>query len=297
MGLGYEGYVSLDSEYALGTGVAVPRVRPRLESASGYGGHIATPREEMGIGLPYNYDYDVYDGNLNFEASIKFYKSVIDWLFDRQSAKAVEFVVRNSSSQAYDECFFSNISISASPESALDGSIQFVALERNTYTFGDDDPRKGADDTKLCPVSTFPPQLNVSPKNLNPVPGWNTLIKVKATAGGSEIDYDFLNWSLSFSQDVVKFFTCEHNTTAQEPKYLAVGPMTVVFSGSYMYGGGFLGDHLESILVRVGDPAVGEYSDLSLKRCECSTEQDDMQGLDALTPLEVEYAVYEIELV
>ena len=296
MGLGYEGWVKVDGKYALGTGASVPRVRPRLESAAGYGGQIKTPPSEIGIGLPYNYDYDVFDGNLSFEVSIDLLRDVLfDWVTDRQSPKEVEFSTRYNNQQKFTNSFWSSITLTGSAEAAIDGSVSFVALDRDIYSTGDfNDPDASKmgnpGDAPICSDSDFPPSLNPSSDpNQNPIPGWD----VEITIGGNIIE--FITWSLSFSQDVVKFFACEVNTDPTEPKYLAVGPMTVVFSGTYV-DSGFFDDSLDVIEVKIS-PNAGSPVIMTLKRCENNQGQDDLQPPDGLTVLECEYNVYEIEYV
>lgn len=295
MGLGYEGWVKVDDRYALGTGVSVPRARPRLESAAGYGGRIREPVDEIGIGLPYNYDYDINDGSVSFQPNLTFFKDVVmDWIFDRQSAKEVWFSTRYENEQIHENSFWNSIGISANPESAIDGSVGFVSLTRNSYSYGEWDNKSGSKKgnsgsggTLLCPSTVFPSQLNPDAVNTVPIPGWNTRI----TKAGGEID--FIDWSLNFSQDVVKFFACEYNTEPKPPKYLAVGPMNVVFSGAYI-GQTFLGDSIAELLITIA-PTNSAPSKLKLKRCENNTEQDDLQPPDGVTALNVEYAVYELE--
>jgi hypothetical protein len=296
VGLGYEGWVKVGENYALGTGMSVPRDRPRLDSSAGYGGQVFTPPDKMGIGLPHNYDYESHDGSLNFEVDMAFYRNVIiDWLFDRQSSKEVLFSTRAGNSQYHESTWLRSINVSASADAALDGSLQFDSIGRS-YTYGNFFPYKmgnSPDDpgvnTLLNPDSGFPYQLNPEGHSLVPVPFWNTSIQVNGD------DVEFTTWTMSFSQDVVKFFACEHNTSPQTPKYLAVGPMTVVFSGSYI-NQTFFSDSLDVIRVTVGNPSI-DYERLNLKRCAQNTYQDDLQSPDGVTVLDMEYTVYEIERV
>ena len=292
MGLGYEGWIKVDDKYALGTGTSFPRTRPRLDSASGYGGDKEGPSATMGVGLPYNFDYDQFEGSLNFDVSTTFYQSVVlDWLFKRQTAKPVKFSTRVQNVQYFENCFWSSIGISASEGGQVEGSLGFYAIERDAYTYGQEYPTDkegnadGSTRAPVCPMGTgFPPQLNPSSGfNLNPVPYWNTDVLVTGIT-----DAEFLNWNMDFSQDVVRFFVCESNTSAQPPKYLAVGPLTATFSGSYMLQGGFLGDTITQIEILVGGVS------LKLRRLEANTEADDVQSPDALVPLTVEYTAYEL---
>ena len=99
---------------------------------------------------------------------------------------------------------------------------------------------------------------------------------------------------MEFSQDIVKFFGCNNNANIQEPLYLACGPMSVSFSGTYMddftgVDNGFLGDHLKQVEIDLAGKSV------KLLRLESTTEKDDVQAKDSLVPLSVDYVAYEIK--
>lgn len=305
MALGYEGLIKLGDYYVLGTGSSVPRTRIRLESAAGYGGKIGTPplnpdETEIGIGAPFNYDWSQVDGSINFDMTSDVWSNEIkSWLFDRQSFKQIILSSRNANVQQYDTCFFNNMSISTSDGAGVDGSVGFVALEQNDYTWGSlyKDNRRGND--AICTDANFPDPLNPNAnKNKNPVPYWMTNVWVTVPSFAA-VKKNFITWSLDFSQEVVKFFGCNDNGSgtdplAQLPLFVAVGPMTATFSGSYMEsftGGtnGFLGDHLTQIEVDIAGTSI------KLLRCEANSESDDVQTGDSMVPLTVEYAAYEIK--
>jgi len=305
MALGYEGLIKVGNYYALGTGSSVPRSRTRLESSAGYGGKITAPTPQMGIGLPYNYDWSEYGGSLNFEVDSAFFANVVkDWVIsNRQTAKTMLIQPRGGAAQSFSTAYWNSINISASEGAAVDGSIAFVALERDSYVWGNNYRRRKTDITDnktgnglLCPLDPYmPAPLNKDITNRAPVPFWNTKIMI-----GSPSPYmkNFTTWTVEFTQDVVKFFGCGRTSagpdpSAQEPLYLAVGPMTATFSGSYMENfdgtsNAFLGDSLNQVVVYVANESI------TLKRLEATTESDDVQTGGTLVPLSVEYAVYEI---
>jgi len=299
MGLGYEGWIKLDDTFALGTGMSVPRARSRLESSAGYGGQIESPVAEIGIGQPFTYDWDIFDGNASFDVNELLWDELINWVFHRQTAKEVKFSTRSTGVQRFERAFWNSININANDGSQVDGSVSFVAIDRDEYVYGREYPEGkegndegGADQTLLCPLALgMGAPLNpagVGTSNLNPIPYWNTFIEI----AGNTIE--FINWSLSFSQDVVKFFECGFDvstgvpTAAVEPKYLAVGPMTVSFSGNYMMRDTFLGDEIVLANAHMGTKV------LELRRMEASTESDDLPGQDSLVPLAVDYSIYEL---
>ena len=305
MALGYEGLIKLGAYYVLGTGSSVPRTRLRLESSSGYGGKIKTPETQIGIGQPFNYDWTQVDGSISFEMTRDVFEFELHpWLFDRQSVKEINLKSRKDNVQQYMNCLFNSISISASEGGVVDGSVGFVALKQDVYTWGDlyKNNRRGmaTDLGLICPPTNFPEPLNPSATpNRIPIPFWNTTVWIKATT--TAVKKNFVNWSLDFSQEVVKFFGCKDSTfpsltdpLAKEPLYMAVGPMTVTFSGSYMddftgLANGYLGNHLAQIEVDLAGKSI------KLLRLEASTESDDVQTAEAFVPLTVEYAAYEIK--
>lgn len=300
MALGYEGYVNLDGKYALGTGTAVPRARVRLESNSGYGGGISTtssPASAMsgiGIGSPRTYDWEVFDGSLNFEMTKDIFVVLRSWIFARDSQKVILFSSRKGNEQSYSDTYWNSISISASEGSLVDGSVGFTALSRANYEYGDEslsgyiNNKTGAG--LMCVNANMPSPLNPIPHNYNPIPSWFTRITL-----GTDV-YDFLSWTLDFSQEVVKFPACNHTEGPQGPVHVGVGPMTVTLSGAWMWiDDGKPADYPLDTLTngKVEIIADGEY--ISFPQLELNTSSDDVQSQDTMTPVNLEYAIYEIK--
>ena len=291
MALGYEGYVTLNvgatNDVALGTGGGVPRARQRLESSSGYGGQINTPVAEIGIGLPRNYDWEVYDGSMDLEVHEDFLTNQIKaWIFDRQKGAEVNFQTREGNVQNFQKCYWNSINLSASDGSAVTSSIGFVAMQRDSYTRGGDYLSNKTGVPGYCGGATgavFPQPLNPNAANIIPIPYWNTFVEID----GSLVE--LTNWTLDFSQEVVKFFGCFNNSTVQEPKYVAVGPMSVTFTGDYMFyeTATFNSPNtLTSLYVTIG----GEQ--IKLEDLEMTTDTDSLQSPDSIVPVSLEYAAY-----
>jgi hypothetical protein len=291
MAVGYEGYVTLKvsaiEDVALGTGGGTPRGRQRLESSSGYGGEIKTPVADMGIGLPRNYDWVVYDGSMDLDVHEDFLTNQIKaWIFDRQKGAQAYFQTRAANVQQFNKCYWNSLNLSASEGGALTSSIGFVAMQRDSYTRGGDYINNKTGGNPICSSSTevYPTPLNPSSDfNTIPIPFWNTYVEIN----GSLVE--MTTWTLDFTQEVVKFFGCFNNSTVQEPKYVAVGPMSVVFSGDYMFvdTATFASpDTLASLYVTMG----GEQ--IKLEDLELTTDTDNLQGPDAIVPVSIEYAAY-----
>ena len=142
-----------------------------------------------------------------------------------------------------------------------------------------------------APIPLNAPDTLAGQQNLNPIPNWNT--KVESVVGAVATLIDFTNWTLDFSQEVVKLFGCTDSSSgsdpgAQSPLYLAVGPMVVTFSGAYMFEQP-LGDSVAELDVTIGAQV------LKLKELENTTLADDMQTGDSLVPLTAEYLVYSLD--
>lgn len=290
MALGYEGYIKVGGQYALGTGTSVPRAQVRLDSSSGFGGEIKTPISDIGIGAPRTYDWEQNNGSVSFELYRDFWTTVIyPWIFDRQTNKQIYFVSRNGNIQQFDYAFWNSISISASENSVVDGSIGFNTIERTNYTYGVQG-LQGYIENKdgyglFCPPATFPSPLNPSGTNRNPLPYWKTRFEILSVV------IPFINWSLDFSQDIVEFFTCGHtgggDPGPKEPFYLAAGPMKVTFSGAYMLND-VLADSIASASLFL------DNLEFKMGLLEKQNISDDVQGGDSLVPLTVDYEVFSL---
>ena len=276
--LGYEGYIQIGGSTVLGTGSSVPRARPRIDSSSGYGGKI-NGVSDAGIGAPHNYDWEQHDGSLNFEVTTGVLTTLKEWILDRQVGKSVYLISRLGNIQHYEEAFWNTISVSASDGSAVEGSVGFTAIVRDSYAYGTAGVTGYTGNSAgVAPVNP----LNPAAGNVNPVPFWNT--EVTLTGGTT----DFITWSLDLSQEVVKFFGCSgNNPTVQEPKYLAVGPMTATFTGTYILTAP-PADSIATGTIDIGASVPW----ITMARMELQNISDDVQSGDTLVPLNVEYAIY-----
>jgi len=293
MALGYEGFIELDSKYALGIGTAVPRARARLDSQGAYGGQVSTPVAEIGVRAPHTYDWEVYDGSINFEITKDIFSVLKAWVLDRDGQRDILFSTRKTNQQKYVDTFWNSISISANEGAVLDGSVGFVAVQQDTYAYGTQglqgyiNNKQGAG--LLCPLATgMPAPLNHLQTNYSPIPAWFS----KVTLGGQV--FDFISWTLEFSQDVVKFFGCNKTVGPQMPVYMGVGPMTATFSGAWMWidpamPATYPADVLATAVLNVADTSM------SFKNLQLQTSSDDVQSSDSTTPVQIEYAIFELD--
>ena len=260
MAIGYEGYVKVGGNWSLGTGASVPKAKQRMDSTAGYGGKI-TGAADMGVGGPRVYDWTNWDGTAEFEMTDAVFTFLKGWITGTRDAfSAIEFSSRTSNSQVFNNCHWNSIGIQTSEASMVTGTIGFVALDRTTYTYGSDTVRS-AGMTEMY--------------DLVPIPYWKTSIGA----------YKFLEWSLDFSQDMVKFYACNHTTGPQEPIYTGVGPMTATLTGSYLYSGE-MADSPGDMIVTVGGGSI------TLKLTELQSSADDVVTGDSLTPIKVTVNAY-----
>jgi len=303
MAMGYEGYALLNidgttpasEDMALCTGASVPRSRVRMDSSAAYGGNIKTPVPKIAIGTPLIYDWDAYDGSMDLELSLDFFvRQLKPWIFDRQKAAVVTLQSREGNVQRFDNCYWNSISLSASDGGFVTASVGFVAMERNAYTIGGDYIGNKVGEEFLCPPApTFnvPEQLNPSADlNIIPIPYWNTKIEIEGAL------VEFVTWTIDFSQEVMKFFSCENNVDPVEPRFVAVGPMTAKFSGDFMFVDTptfTVPNTLTSLDLFLGVtetiPTEFNFEDLEL-----DSATDAVQSPDSLVPISIEYAAYTI---
>ena len=291
MAMGYEGLVTLKvnsiEDVALATSASVPQARQRLDSSSAYGGEKANP--DMAIGSPHIYDWTTWDGSIDYEVHTDFLTNqIIPWIFDRQSSAEAFLQSRNSNVQQFNSCYWSSINLSASEGANLSGSVSFVAIDRDTHSRGGDFIGNKQGSSPFCASTT-----EVYPNSLgqdfakNPIPYWNTQVSIDT--GGGLTDYDFTSWTLDFSQDVVKAFSCEANSSVQPPKYIAVGPLTVSFSGEYFFvntDNFGIPTSLDSLKVTMDSESI------TMEDLELESDTDAVQDASSLSVVSVQYTAY-----
>jgi len=288
MPLGYEGYVEVDDNVCLCNSASVPNQEMPIESAAGYGGQIKTPVDEIGVRSSRVYDWPTLDGSVEVDLNVDFWTGVIGpWILDRQTAKKVEVYPRYTSSQVYQNCFWSSISLAAAEGGSTTCSLAFAALDVGTFEIGDCylnnvlgqvDGFKTALDT-----GGIIEALNCSSDTV-PIPYWRTTVDADGVLDG------IISWSLEFSQEVVKFFLCEANSTVQEPGYLAVGPMTVSFNYDRvpLQGAFSIPDTVASLVVSLAGSTM-ECADLRI-----DSKEDAIRDGGSIVPATATYAVFEL---
>lgn len=157
----------------------------------------------------------------------------------------------------------------------------------------------------MLAAGDLPPPLNPGGTNLTPIPFWNTHIK------DNDITKNFLNWDVSFTQEPVLFYGCNDSGSGtdpgpQAPLFLAMGPMTIGFTGTFIPVEEFTAASIPTIdpnaengnadAPLVGDLKIylGDTQFLWLKNIEMNSFSDNVSNESTIAPLSVDYSVYEL---
>jgi hypothetical protein len=162
------------------------------------------------------------------------------------------------------------MSFSGSTGSLVTGSIALTALTA-TMAAGETYPLPPAAGGVVTPVVFA----------LKPLAYWRT----KVSVGG---DLDAISWTLNLNQDVVKFFTCQGQNTAQAPKYVAVGPLTGDFQTEVLLTAGLPAETATPILTLAAHSFTFTDSELN------NTGQSLKGGSDILS-FPMQYQLYGYE--
>jgi len=256
MALGYEGYIKIGDSIVLGSGGSVPKNRTRLDSSSAYAGKISGTG--IGIGFPHTYDWSSWDGNADMELTDDLFATLKSWIVtERDQTKSISLSSRNTNIQTFNG-YWDSVAFSTSVGALVTANIGFVALDRTTYDYGlDTQAKTGQTDTVSVPI-----------------PYWKTSIG----------NYKFMEWNLTFTQEVVKIFACKNSSVAVAPAYLGVSPVTISLTGTYLFSGEM--PDSSSLLVTMGN---GSFS---LSKAEMQTTSDAVQNHNSLTPINVSLEAY-----
>lgn len=302
MAMGYEGYVKIEDDLVLATSASAPKVRNRIDSQSGYEGFISG---SGGMGMPHTYDFPSYDGNCTIEVTQNVFNNHLkDWIISgRDTPKKISMQNRKSGTgdngmQRLPECYWTSLSFDASTGNGVLSNLDFISWKKYTNSSGAVEYTTVIDQhttnrlgliTSLGLLNQLSasgdiPALNPSGLNLNPIPWWKT--SVSAFSGTGIVAP--LSWSLSFSQEVNKLFTCSANEDVQEPAILAIGPLTgqlqieiAVLEGSFS-----VPTDLSNVVVTIGTSSFG------IGRISLGNFADDVRDPNSQTTVGLTYDIY-----
>lgn len=264
MALGYEGFAFVGDTLCLCTGTSIPFSRNLMESNCGFGGDR--------YGWPHTYDYDNFDGSINFEIHPAILTEILSWWSNRETKRTIQVFPNSGSSVTISEAYFQSLSISSSEGSSVTGSISWVGIS-GTKTHNDDyiDNREGNQATAAMGIIS---PLNAGQTNLNPIPYWNTTVN----------NLEVLNWTLDISQEVQKIFTAQATSDPQAPSIIGIGTLTGGLTYDvYLNGASFIPP--TSYTIVIGNETITITGDLE-------TEAEDIAGQSDVVTVNVGFHVY-----
>ncbi len=310
MALGYEGWLKLDNPevMCLATGTAISRASNRIESNSGYGGRKNTSdavSTSMGISYPRTYDFPIYDGSFDIEMNLGVRDLIFDtYITEPQNPFELTYSTRRNTKIEMDQNYWSSINIQASDGSFATCSLGFVGLTYDVPSSGNINycgNQFGAPNSTFNLSQTDP--LNPCSNNLSPIPFWisppKMLYPSNPDVGG--INDKCMDWSMDFSRDVVKFFSCENTATkggsigvvdseAASPSFIASGPISITFDFTEMVG-------LAQAAIQSQLRPDGEFYSVDIlgrrfNDLELNSRSDNIVSQDSLAIISYSYNVY-----
>ena len=285
MGLGYQGYATINERQFLVTSLSIPEQEVRLDSSAGWGGQLSSTK--TGIGAPHVYDFSTNDGSIGFELSIGFSTLLKSLISGRSSPFALD-VHPCSGSQVYvGEAWWNSISLTGSEGSAVTGDISFLAVERGIEVIGSEYITNRVGD-RGCEAFTDIPPLNPSAMNVSPVPFWKT-----SFSGTPLTNVEVISWTASFTQDIQKMFKCgASGKNPVAPFMLGFGPMSVELQLELFIKSGKTWSFSRlpgSIRI-----ALGEGSSMTFSQLETQQHAQDIRGQSDISVVSVTYQVYSL---
>jgi len=295
MALGYEGAALIDGNLFLCTSMEVPEQEQRLDSGGAFGGGIPIAvgsNYGNAIESPHTYDYPENNGNASFDVNPPLVTFLKSWIGDRGSSKPIALYPNSSAAQTFAECFWSSISLSAAEGSAISGSLDFLTISRSSETIGD---AYILDRLGMLQNGTLPGHTTNDLKsatigalgggNVQPIPFW------KGVPISSELipaSTSVVSWTVTISQNLQRFFTCEAFGIPQAPRFLGVGAVTVEFQIELFINNTTytLRDDVSSLSLDIGGETIG-LSDLELQ-----THSQALRGQTDFTNLAMTYNAY-----
>ena len=192
-----------------------------IESAGAYGGDLLNTAGNMAIKTPHIMDYGQVSGNIGFTpvrgpANTGQLGKVIAWVRDiRHEPKNIVATTGATGVRTYAECYFNSVAVTASEGSIVNVDVGFDIIEP-IYQDG------SIDGAMRISGGTVPNSDDVSQL----IPYWETGISKVPSAD------KMTDWSLNFSQDIVKKVFCsglDEDTVekAPLPSYVLFGPLSI----------------------------------------------------------------------
>jgi len=283
--MGYSGLAKIDGAQFLVTSMNVPEARVKLDSSSAYSGSINPLYPTRGLYTPRTYDYPANDGSIGFDMAAGFGTIIKNWILNRKSSREIFYVPCSGSSQQFEECFWSNISMNASEGSAVSGDISFTAVTRDEEIIGSN---YIADRTGqiTCEEITALLPLNPDAAQVAPVPFWRSSIDGNIMTGAKPV-----SWTLNFNQEITRHFLCEAYSDPQPPSIIGIGKMTCELQIELFIVPGTTYDLEESVFTPL-TINIGEGTDFVLSSLDLQDHSHGLKGLSDASTMSITYHAY-----
>jgi hypothetical protein len=264
----------------------------------------------MGISYPRAYDFASYDGSFDIEMNIATRDVIFDkFILEPQNRFELFYSTRNNTLITMDQNYWNSLDFQASENSLVTCSLGFIGLTYDVdneavaspKTFCDNQFGQGRFGGALFDIAETNP-LNPCSDNLNPIPFW-TAPPVMTYIGNPDaggISTNTTDWSLGFSRDVVKFFTCDNTATksatvnpidsdAENPDFIASGPISITYSFTEMIGlsQDLIQDQLRPDTMQSIDILGRRFNDTEL-----NSRDDNIVSPESLALISYSYNVY-----
>ena len=224
--LGYEGYGRIKGATVLCTSGEIRLDRARIDSSAVYGG--AREGANAPVGGIHFYDWPNVTGEISFDVTPASLSVLREICLARDTPFPVEINTRRNGKSSVEKAWWNSVTLSASEDSPVTASVSFTAISRDEFTSGDFAGHwsnvNGLLGSNCNGFSGLGP-LNPSQGNNAPIPFWRTSVE------GTE---NVRRWTVSLSQDVVRFMACQNisGQSASSPFLFGVGVMNGTFTYS-----------------------------------------------------------------
>lgn len=224
--LGYEGYVTINGVIALANSADVSQSRVPIVSNALYGSSIAT-NGSIPLQQPHFYDWSEISASVTLDVNPDFLTIIKNMLLLRSTSVDFYLNSRKTGIKHLSSAWWQTITLSTAQDGTMSATINFVALETDSYGIGIftdywDNTTGSLTCSDMSGINPLNPDWDVASSslgNLDPIPFWKTEITGLDNVKG---------WNFSVNQTIVKFMGCMNNesSTAQEPYVMGFGTLT-----------------------------------------------------------------------
>lgn len=290
---GYENWVEINGVFIPATSADTQVDRSKIESSGIYGGSITGTG--VPIGQVHYYDWPIVSASFSADASSDFLSLVKTMIFNRSTPVSMVLHSGASGTQTIEQGWWNSISLQTSEDSAVTANISLTAVERQVFdvnSFESYWTNTYGNLASSCEDFSTTSPLN-SDINHAPVPFWKTKIKEFQRVK---------SWSISLTQDVVRFMGCMNYAGAipQSPYILGVG---VINASMKISTCDELYSDIWAMPDKYADAALNIRMPLTIQHegtdylsfdGELVLANDALQGMNMMDGIDYDYQIYKI---